>query len=94
MPLNINAVMTFAVYPEWDKAYLVEDGGIRLHFLCTNPGPGQNSDYFVFLTDTELAGASNQAQLRTLVENKLNRALRASGIASKLDQFVGQSITV
>lgn len=94
MPLQSNATMTFTVFPEWGKAYQVEDGGIRLHFLCPNPGPGQVSDYFIFLTDADLAGVNNQSQLATLVTTKLNRALRAAGIASKLDQFVGQSLVV
>ena len=94
MPLQANAVMTFTVWEPWGKAYIVEDGGIRMHFVCLAPGPGQVSDYFIFLTDTELAGVSNQPQLNTLVTTKLNRSLRATGIASKLDQFVGNSITV
>lgn len=94
MPLSANAVLTFAIFPEWERAYRVEDGGIHMHFVCANPGAGQVSDYFIFLTDADLAGAANQNQLLTLVTTKLNRALRATGIASKLDQFVGQSITI
>ena len=92
--LKTNATVTFAVFPEWDAAYLVEDGGIRLHFICVDPGPGQVSDYFILLTDTDLAAVVNQAQLRTLVETKLKRTLRATGIASKLDAFIGQSVTI
>ena len=94
MAINANAVLTFAIFPEWERAYQIEDGGIRLHFVCANPGPGQVSDYFIFLTDADLAAVTSQAQLRTLVETKLRRALRATGIASKLDQFVGASVTI
>ena len=94
MAINVSAVLTFAVFPEWESAYRVEDGGIRLHFVCANPGPGQVSDYFVLLTDAELSSVSSQGQLRSLVESKLKRSLRATGIASKLDQFIGQSVTI
>ena len=94
MAINANAVLTFAVFPEWESAYRIEDGGIRLHVVCANPGPGQVSDYFIFLTDADLAAVTSQAQLRTLVETKLKRALRATGIGTKLEPFVGQSVTI
>lgn len=87
MALAANAVMTFT-------AYDVEDDGIRLRFVCSNPGGGEPSDYDILLTDAELAGVSTQAQLKTLVTTKLQRRWRAYGIASKIDQFVGQSITI
>ena len=84
MPVQPNATFTFA-------SYEIEDTGIRLHFVSPNPGPGQPSDYYVFCTDAELAAITTQPQLVNLVDNKLNRAIRAANIASKLDQFVGQS---
>lgn len=87
MAINPNVVMTFA-------GYYVEDAGIRFHFVATNPGPGLESDYYVFCTDSELAAVSNQGQLQTLLTTKLNRSIRRTGIASKLDPFIGQSITV
>ena len=94
MPINANATFIFALNDEWDSAYRVTDTGIEMNFLCPAPGPGQNSYYTIMLTDAELASVTNQAQLRTLVTTKLNRKIRATNIASKLDQFVGQSITI
>lgn len=76
------------------RAYDVEDGGIRLRFVSPDPGPGRVSDYDVLLTDTELVAVTTQAQLRTLVIDKLNRKLRAANIASKLDAFIGQSLVI
>ena len=87
MALAANAVMTF-------QDYAVEDGGVRLHFVCSNQGAGERSDYYALLTDAEIAGVTTQAQLRTLVTNKLNRALRASGFTTRLDPFIGQTITI
>lgn len=74
--------------------YEVTDTGIVLHFTWPNrPTPGV-TEFFVLLTDAELSAITTQAQLRTLVMNKLNRKLRATGIATKLDPFVGQTITI
>ena len=87
MPLATNAVMTFASYD-------VTDGDIRFHFVCAAPGAGMESDYYVTLTDVDLATVTTAAQLRTLLTTKLQRKLRASGIASKLDAFIGQTITI
>lgn len=87
MSLATDAIMTFS-------AYDVEDGGIRLRFVCSNPGGGEPSDYDVFVTDAELAGTANLAQLKTLVTTKLNRRYRAVGLATKLDPLIGQTITI
>lgn len=87
MPLNSNANMQFIDYE-------VTDTGISMHFLCNNPGAGMNSDYHVLVTDAELATITTQAQLKTLVTGKLQRKLRAVGIATKLDNLIGQSITI
>lgn len=76
------------------EGYEVTDGGITLHFVAPIPPLRGASDYFILLTDAELAGVSTQAQLRTLVMNKLNRKIRATGIATKLDPFIGQTLTV
>ena len=75
-------------------SYEVTDSGISLHFVSPDPGPAKPSDYYVSLTDAEIAGVSTQAQLRTLVTNKLNRKLRALGFTTKLDPFIGQSLTI
>jgi hypothetical protein len=74
--------------------YAVEDSGIRMFFVALTPGPGMPNDLDIFLTDTELAGVANQPQLNTLVQSKLNRKIRAATIASKLDPFIGQTVTV
>ena len=87
MAVQANATFIF-------ESYTVEDGGIRLIFLCPNPGPGNESLYYILLTDVDLAAVTTQAQLRNLVETKLKRSIRATGIASKLDQFIGQSLVL
>jgi hypothetical protein len=73
-------------------SYEVADDGIALHFVSPDPGPGRPSDYFVTVTDAELAAAANAAQLRTLVTAKLQRKFRAAGISTKLDAFIGSTI--
>lgn len=74
--------------------YAVFDNGIQFHFVSADPGAGKPSDYYVQATDAELAAVTTQLQLRTLIENKLNRKLHANGIATKLDPFIGQSLTI
>lgn len=85
MPLNANLTMIFI-------DYLVNDDGVVLHFLCPNPGAAQESDYYVLLTDAEIASVSTTPQLATLVKSKLQRKLRATGMATKLDALIGQSL--
>ena len=75
-------------------SYEVEDTGIEMEFLNPTPGPGKATNYTIFVTDAELSGVSTPAQLRTLVVAKLQRKIQASGIASKLDTFIGQSVTI
>jgi hypothetical protein len=85
--LRVNAVLTFA-------SYEVQDDGIIFRFTCADPGPGMESDYYVKLTDAELAATTTTPQLRTALTNKLTRKIRANGIASRLDAFIGNTITV
>ena len=87
MPLRINATMRF-------EDYEVVDQGISLHFVCIDPGPGMNSDYYVLLTDADLTGVSTQAELASLVRTRLQRRYRATGIATKLDPFIGQNLVI
>lgn len=88
MALQANAVMTFADFE-------VADAGITLHFVCSNPGPSQPSDYYILITDVELSAATTQQQRVSLVTSKLQRKYRqASGIANALSPLVGQSITI
>lgn len=74
--------------------YQVTDDGVVLHFTWTNRNTPGTTEFYVLLTDGELSAITTQAQLRTLVMNKLNRKLRATGIATKLDPFIGQTITI
>jgi len=85
--LKSNVTMTFF-------GYEVQDTGINLHFLCPDPGAGENSDWYVFLTDAEVASITSLATARTLVTTKLNRKFRAASIATKLDQLIGQSVVI
>lgn len=75
-------------------SYQVEDDGIHVQFHCPDPGAGRESAYVVLVTDTELATVLTQSELRTLIQRKLNRKIKAAGIAAKLDPFIGQSLTV
>lgn len=72
----------------------MEDSGIRLHFLCTDPGPEQENDYYIMITIAELEAVTTQIQLRTLVQDRLNLKIRAQGVASKLIPFIGQTLVV
>jgi hypothetical protein len=74
--------------------YTIRDGEIVLFFVCTNPGPGMISNYSVVVTDTELSNISTQAQFLNLVTTKLQRKYRGSNIATKLDSFIGRSVTI
>lgn len=95
MPVQPNATFRFDSPDGHTPAYEVQDypiSGVLMHFVCPAPGPGQPTGYDIFLTDAELAAITTANQLRTLVETKLNRKIRATGIASKLDAFIGQSV--
>lgn len=87
MPVQANATFTFT-------AYEVIDGGITLAFVCLNPGPGEANDYSVLVTDAELAAVTTMQQFVTLVTNKLQRKIRAAGIAAKLDPRIGSSLVI
>jgi ABC-type Zn2+ transport system substrate-binding protein/surface adhesin len=85
--INPNTVFTFS-------SYLVTDNGIVLTFVLTDPGAGESTEMSILLTDNELASVSTTPQLRSLVITKLQRRVRASGIASKLDPLIGQQVTI
>ena len=87
MALKVSATMTFT-------GYVVRDDGIQLNFSCATPGAGEPTDYAILLTDSDLAAITTQAQLSTAVRTKLERKFRLSGIASKLDPFIGQSLVI
>lgn len=74
--------------------YDVEDLGVRLTFVAQDPGPGLDTDYSIVVTPAELAAAGNMQAVLSLVTSKLQQRIRANGVASKLDQFIGQSIVI
>lgn len=87
MPLKDTSTLTF-------MDFAMEDSGVRLHFQCLDPGPGEKCDYHILLTVTELVAVTTQLQLKTLVQDRLNTQIRAQGVASKLSPFIGQSLVV
>lgn len=74
--------------------YEVEDTGILMEFLNSAPPPEGASIYAIRFTDAELSAVTTQLQLRNAVLGKLRRKLQAEGIASKLDGFIGQTVTI
>ena len=82
MALRANASLKFV-------DYVIEDGGVRLRFVCADPGAGEPSDYTIYLTDVDVLAVTSQSLLA-----KLSRAYRASGTASRLDPFIGQAFTI
>ena len=68
--------------------------GFELQFICANPGQGEPSDYTVVITDAEWAAATNANARRTVVQNKLNRKFRATGLAVTIDPIVNTTFTV
>ena len=59
--------------------YAVEDGGVRFHFLCPDPGAGENSDYYVFLTNLEISSSTSDNALKTKLSDALKRRYRNVG---------------
>jgi len=70
------------------SSYEIEDDGVRLYFSS-----GKIS-CSVVLTFAELSAVTTQAQLKTAVTAKLQQKLRATSLMLKLDQLIGQSITI
>lgn len=87
MALKANAVMKL-------DHYKVGDDGIHLFFFCADPGPGEENEWMILITDADLAGVTTNPQLRQLVLDKFARKIRGQNIATKLDAFIGQNVTV
>ncbi len=88
MPLPVGATMTLV-------EYAVIDDGIVFRFLCVNPGAGMPSYYDVLMTDAELTATTTQPQLRNALTTKLQRKFQAaSGIATRIDPLIGQTLTI
>ncbi len=87
MALKANAEMTFTRY--W-----VDDGGVHLAFVASDPGAGMDSDYTVGFSHAEMASISTLAQFRTQVIARLQRNYRAAAVATLLDGLIGQKVSV
>jgi len=70
------------------NGYEVLDTSVRFEFR------GADADINIYLSDAELATVNTPAALRTILEAKLRRKVNREGIASKLDAFIGQSVTI
>ena len=73
--------------------YDVEDTAIAMEF-SGSPRGGEPMIYTIRFTDAELSPLTTNVLLRNAVQAKLRRKLQAEGIASKLDAFVGMSVTI
>lgn len=74
--------------------YLVDDDGIHLHYVCLDPGGGESSDYYLLMTFAEAEGITNLASYNAWITARLQRNIRAAGIASKLDSLIGRAVTI
>ncbi len=94
MALDPNIELRFVTrFMDGSEPWLFEDGGVRLYFFAPNPGPGQENELTVFLTDSELAVVTTQGQFNTLVMSKLRRKYRNS-LATQLQARVGATFTL
>ena len=72
MPIGPNAIMKLI-------DYAVEDVGVRVHFHCPNPGGGQDTEWYLFISDVDFKNITNQNQLNTVMIDGLKRMYRAQG---------------
>ena len=74
--------------------YCVEDAGVRLNFVAGTRSGGEPSDYSIFATDAELASLTSAADFLTFVTARLNRKVKAVGIAARLDGLIGRKVVI
>lgn len=74
--------------------YVIEDSGIRLWFVCSNPGAGRATDYDILMIDSELSALTTPTQRLAAIKTKLQRKIQAAGIASVLDPLIGSVVTI
>jgi len=86
MPLNANATMVLL-------DYIVEDLGVRAHFVCYAPGADQPTDYSVFMSHADYGTVVTLNQLQTKLEDALRRQYRNEGY-SVMDQAIAASYSV
>ena len=88
MSLQLNATMTFTDYQ-------IQDSGIKLHFVCLEPGGGgEPTDYYTFVSDSEINSITNVSTGVALVTSKLQRQYRATSLTTKLDTLIGRSVVI
>lgn len=68
--------------------------GIQLHFVCSDPGPGLPTDYYLFMPHDELEGATNLTQLRTLINGRIDRYIGTDAVIDRVNQITGETFTV
>lgn len=86
MALRTNATLIFTAYE------LLDGGDVKLVFLCPDPGPEQESEYSIRLTQSELASVGTLIELRDLVLQALHDRFRATVVVNKLAGLIGQSL--
>ncbi len=77
--LKQNAQMIFVGYDP-------QDDGVRLHFVCLDPGAGEENDRYVQLTYAELAASHTDADIQTLALAKLMKRYRPIPVLDSLVQ--------
>jgi hypothetical protein len=87
MALKPNAQLVFT-------AYEVRYNGVLMHWVCYDPGPGEPSDYEVFVTDAEWVTITDLQSFNTLLSAKLKKLYRAEGISTRLDPLIGRTLTL
>ncbi len=74
--------------------YEVLENGVRFHFVSPNPGPGLNSDYYVFFSGAEWSSISNQNQLDSEFTTRLTRLARLADVKARADGLLAKTFTV
>ena len=87
LDLKANASMKFV-------DYVVGDEFATLHFLCSNPGPGQPSDYYIKLLNSDIETILTAGDFNTLIQTALKRKYRADGIAQYLDRYKDTEVII
>lgn len=88
MAVIANASMRFIRYE------VIDDARIECTFQCDAPGAGEKNLYVIHLTFAEIS-ANSAVQLRdNFVIPRLQRQIRATGISTKLDGLINQSVVI
>jgi hypothetical protein len=88
MPLRTSTILKFERY------YVLDSNETKLEFSCTNPGAGEESLYWIVLTDDEISTIIDALTYDTLISDKLKRKYRSANISTKLDRYFGRETTI